>query len=385
MEQALVNARVLDVDGFSEGQGVVLSGGRIAGLVPLADLPARMPRTDLGGAILAPGFVDVQVNGGGAVMFNSDRSVDGLRRIAAAHRAFGTTTLLPTLITDTPGVMLEAASAMRGAIAAGVPGVRGIHFEGPCLSPTRPGVHDPDLFRPLDDEMAAIYSGGGMGTVHVTLAPEQAEPARIAALAAAGVIVSAGHTDADHACVTRALSAGLRGFTHLFNAMSPFTSRAPGCVGAALDADEAWCGLIVDGYHVHDASARVAVTAKPRGKVMLVTDAMGTVGAADKRFTLYGRTIRAENGRCALPDGTLAGSDLDMAGAVRGAVHRLGLPLAEALRMASLYPARFLRLDDRIGRIAPGFDADLVALDPEALTVRETWIAGVPSAVAAAA
>ncbi|WP_051332433.1 N-acetylglucosamine-6-phosphate deacetylase [Cucumibacter marinus] len=377
MNRLLRNATLFDGTATLGRRSVLIEDGRIAGIFAAdQDLPQADIVEDLGGLLLAPGFIDTQVNGGGGVMLNSEQSVDGLSAMVAGHRRYGTTTLIATMVTDTLDVMRAAADAVRAGLQAGLPGLRGIHFEGPCFNPLRKGVHRPDLFRPLDDDLMKIYTGAGLGAVIVTLAPEQVDTARLAELAEAGVNVSAGHTGGSYEDIEAALAAGLRGFTHIYNAMTPMTGREPGVVGAALNDTNTWCGIIIDGYHLHDATALAAIHSKPRGKMMLVTDAMATVGARDKRFSLYGHEIRAIDGRCALPDGTLAGSDLDMMGAVRNTHRRLGIPLEEALRMASLYPAAFLRLDDRIGRIRPGFDADMVLIDPESLEVRRTWIAG---------
>jgi N-acetylglucosamine-6-phosphate deacetylase len=213
--------------------------------------------------------------------------------------------------------------------------------------------------------------------MHVTLAPERVELPVIRRLATAGVVVSAGHSMADYDTVQEASRNGLRGFTHLFNAMPPLAGRSPGIVGAALDSQETWCGLIVDGHHVHDASLRIAIAAKGAHRLMLVTDAMSSVGSDLTQFDLLGRTISRSKGRLTTADGTLAGSDLDMASAVRNAMVRLGVPLPTALQMASLSPAAFLRLDHELGRIAAGYRASLVLLD-EHLTVRNTWIDGQP-------
>lgn len=379
MVTVLANAELFDGDAMRGRSHVVIEDGRISEvLVADAALPAGADIEDLNGLLLAPGFVDVQVNGGGGVMFNNERTPEALAKIAGAHRHYGTTTILPTLITDTTEVMDDAVEAIRAAIAAKVPGVRGVHFEGPCLSPHRKGVHRESDFRPLDDDLKAIYLAEGQGAVIVTLAPEQVAANDIKMLADAGVLVCAGHTQGTYADIADALAAGLRGFTHLYNAMSPMANREPGVVGAALDDADSWCGLIADGYHLHDATARNAIRSKVAGsgKIMLVTDAMSTVGAADKQFSLYGETIRAECGRLAREDGTLAGSDLDMMSAVRNTHLRLGLALEEALRMASLYPAAFLKLDKEIGRVRQGFDADLVAIDVTDLSVKRTWIAG---------
>jgi N-acetylglucosamine-6-phosphate deacetylase len=302
--------------------------------------------------------------------------VAGIRAVAEAHRRFGTTGLLPTLITSPREHMREAVEAVRSALREGVPGVLGLHLEGPFLNPERKGVHDPDLMRDIDEEDIALLTSLPEGVMHVTLAPERVPPGTIRRLASAGVIVSAGHTACDYRTAHAAMREGLRGFTHLFNAMPPLAGRDPGPVGAALNSRETWCGLIVDGHHVDDASLRVAIAAKGFDRMMLVTDAMPSVGTGMESFTLMGREVYRKQGRLALAEGTLAGADLDMASAMRNAVARLGLSLPVALHMAARAPAAFLRLEAEIGCIAPGFRASLVLLDG-ALEVRRTWIDGV--------
>lgn len=378
MAVALTGGRVLNGHGFVTGQGVVLEGDRIAAVLPETEALARADqRVDLQGAILAPGFVDVQVNGGGGVLFNDDLSVDAIAAIGAAHRKFGTTGFLPTLISEDLGAIDRALRAVEAAIAAGVPGVLGVHVEGPFLNAARAGIHDKKKFRVLDERASALLGSLSAGVTLVTLAPERTEPQMIRQLAAAGVVIAAGHTDADYDQIRAALEAGVSGFTHLFNAMSPMTARAPGAVGAALEAAGGFCGVIVDGRHVHPAMLRLALRCKPAERFMLVTDAMPSVGLVDKSFTLQGQTITVQDGVCVAPDGTLAGSDLDMASAVRNTRDLLGLDLPTALRMASLHPAQFLGLDHEIGRIAAGQRADLVLLDDDA-RVQATWIGGNP-------
>jgi N-acetylglucosamine-6-phosphate deacetylase len=374
MSIALVGARVFDGAHMLDGRAVVIANGRILGLAHEQDLDAGIERRRIEG-LLAPGFIDVQVNGGGGVLYNDVRSVDGIRTIAEAHRTYGTTGLLPTFITDTRETMAEAVEAMREALAARIPGVLGIHLEGPFISPERKGVHNPAFMRPMEDEDIAIMTSLREGRTLVTLAPERNSMETIARLAAAGVLICAGHTASDYETVMEATRHGLRGFTHLYNAMPPLAGRDPGPVGAALDSPDTWCGLIVDGHHVSDAALRVAIAAKGTERMMLVTDAMAVTGTDLTSFELHGRTIYRKDGRLTTADGTLAGSDLDMASAVRNAVQRLGLPLPDVLRMASLIPARFLRLGRELGRIAPGYRADLVLLD-ESLQVRQTWIGG---------
>ncbi|MBI1686908.1 N-acetylglucosamine-6-phosphate deacetylase, partial [Caulobacter hibisci] len=295
--------------------------------------------------------------------------------IGAAHRPYGTTGFLPTLISDDLEVVDAAMRATEDAIEQGVPGVLGVHIEGPFLNEQRKGIHDAGKFRVLDDAAIALLSSLKRGKALVTLAPETTTPDMIARLAKAGVVVAAGHTNAAYETVSAALDAGLTGFTHLFNAMSPLTSRAPGAVGAALENQSAWCGIIVDGRHVDPATLRIALRTRPLDRFMLVTDAMPTVGMSDKRFVLQGQEIVVEDGVCVGPGGTLAGSDLDMIGAVRNAVEMLGLSLEDAVMTASAAPAAFLGLSATRGAIAPGQAADLVLLDGQRNVVR-TWIDG---------
>ena len=384
----LVNGRVLTGNGPPAPLDVVVDGERIVAVLAAGDIrSAGLRRHDLRGRFLLPGFIDSQCNGGGGVLFNAEPTLDAVRRIAAAHRRFGTTGFLPTLISDTAEVMRAAVDAVAAAMREGVPGVLGIHLEGPFLSAKRKGVHDAGKFRAPDVEELLGLCAAHPGVTLLTLAPETASPGFVLRMLQAGVLLSAGHTAADHTVMRDALAAGVRGVTHLFNAMTPLTSREPGAVGAALDDPDCWCGVIVDGHHVHPATLRIAIAAKPAGKVMLVTDAMPPVGAETSDFVLGGRTIRCTGGVggvCRDDAGVLAGSMLDMATAVRNTVRMLGLPLEEAARMASAYPAEFLGLGAVQGRIATGLRADFVVLD-DALRVHETWVGGTSHAGDAAA
>lgn len=374
---ALVNARVLAADGIVDDGAVLIDDGRIVDVTDSAGARARTDDLrDLGGAWLAPGFIDVQVNGGGGVLFNNTPTAQGIEVIGRAHRKFGTTAFLPTLISDEPQVMRTAIAATRQAIAGGVDGVLGIHLEGPYLARERKGTHNDQKFHVPDADEMAMATALDNGITLMTVAPEVVGPERIAALIARGAIVVAGHTAGNYEQIRAGLDAGLRGFTHLFNAMSPLQGRSPGAVGAALDDRHGWCGIIADGVHVHPASLRVALAAKPRGKVYLVTDAMPMVGADSPSFDLYGETITEVDGVVRNAAGALAGSALDMATAVRNSVDLLGLPLEEAVRMATLYPAQFLGVEHERGSIAPGLRADLVALDQQ-LRVIDTWVGGV--------
>jgi N-acetylglucosamine-6-phosphate deacetylase len=365
-----------------DDHAVVVEGERITAVVPASAAPAeaevsRLPE----GTLLVPGFLDAQVNGAGGVLFNETPTVEAALAIAAALRRSGTTGLLPTFITDDPDRMRRACEAAIEASARPASGVLGLHLEGPFISGERPGVHEPRFIRAPDagdlEYLTALPErlSGTRGRLMMTLAPEQVDDAAIGRLASAGVVLSAGHTAATYERMKEALAAGVRGFTHLFNAMPPLHSRQPGPAVAALDAGEAWCGVIVDGVHVHPAMLRLLLSLKRPGKVFLVTDAMPPVGTEATSFSLYGHTILRQEGRLVTENGTLAGADIDMVTAVRNCIRLLGMSLEESLRMASLYPASYLGLDDHLGRLAPGYRADLTLLRPD-LTVLATWVGG---------
>ncbi|ABY32694.1 N-acetylglucosamine-6-phosphate deacetylase [Methylorubrum extorquens] len=376
-DQAICADRVFDGERMLGDRTVVLRGGHIVDVTaePPADVPlVRLPA----GAVLAPGFIDCQVNGGGGVLLNDDSSVAGIARIAAAHRRGGTTALLPTLITDTRPAIRAAIAGVAAAIQAGVPGILGIHLEGPFLSPQRIGIHDPSRlaeFGPGDAEL--LTSLGEHGLTLVTLAPERVPAGAVADLVARGARVCAGHTADAGSAIRAAMAEGLTGFTHLFNAMSQIGPRETGAVGVALSEAETFAGIIADGHHVGDDQLRLALRLKGSERLMLVSDAMPPVGdtRADASFTLFGRRVVRTGDRLTGEDGTLAGAAITMAEAVRHMSTRGGASLAEALAMASLTPARFLGLDARLGRIAPGFAADLVALSADR-AVLGTWIGG---------
>ncbi len=383
MDLVLINGRVMTDRGLEDGLAVRLQDGRIAAIGPAEALSSGARIRDLEGGQLLPGFIDTQVNGGGGVLFNEQPNLAGIRQIGAAHRKYGTTGFLPTLISDDLSTVEAAIGATRKALAEGVPGVLGLHIEGPFLNVRRKGIHDASKFRSLDEGAFSLLTSLDVGRTLVTLAPETVQADMIERLSAAGVLVAAGHSNATYATVRSALAHGLTGFTHLFNAMSPLTSREPGVVGAALESAEAWCGIVVDGKHVDPVVLKLAMRCRPLEKFMLVTDAMPCVGSDETSFMLQGKHITVRSGACYDDHGTLAGSNLDMAGAVRNAVEMLGLDLATAVAMASRYPAQFLGLGHELGRIAVGYRADLVLTD-ERLNVLETWIGGRDTAADAA-
>ncbi len=379
MRTALLNGRILSGERIVTGQTVLLAGGRIEAVVPSSDPRCQEAVcVDLEGHVLLPGFIDVQVNGGGGVLFNDDPSPESIRAIGAAHRQFGTTGFLPTLISDDLDTIAQAIAAVQSSLDARQPGALGIHIEGPFLNWARRGVHDPKHLRRLDHGVISLLCSLRGGRTVLTLAPEMTTTDMIAQLAAAGILLSAGHSDASYDQTAAAIAHGVRGFTHLFNAMAPLAPREPGIVGAALLDANTWCGIIVDGHHVDPVMLKLALRCKRPERFMLVTDAMPPVGSPATSFILQGRTVHVADGVCRDENGTLAGTGLDMATAVRNAVHLLGLSVAQAARMAGEYPAAFLGLDHELGRIAPGFRADLVLMNDE-LRVLRTWIDGISS------
>lgn len=374
MALALTGARVFDGSTFHHGMAVLIEGRHITGFVGHDRIPSGFDTVTLDGGILAPGFIDVQVNGGGGALLNQNPSAEAVRVIANSHRRFGTTGLLPTVITDAPEVTAAALAAVREARAQGAAAVLGIHVEGPFIDPARKGAHDPNYIREMTDTDVNRLAAADCGALMLTLAPNKVPPDMIRALVSAAIRVSLGHADATCAEAQAALAAGATAFTHLFNAMSQMTGREPGMVGAALGSVGSFIGIIADGFHVHDLSLKLALSATSHDRFMLVSDAMPPAAGGPDVFDLQGRTVRRSNGRLQLEDGTLAGSNLTMDAALRHCVQRLAVPLDHALQMASRNPARFLGRAD-LGVVEVGALASLVHLDDD-LNVKQTWVEG---------
>lgn len=376
MATALVNARIFTSDMWLTQYAVIIDGDKIIDICPENNLPATVSnRIDLHGQRLLPGFIDTQVNGGGGVLFNDAPTIDTLHTMSSTHRRFGTTGFYPTLISDDLSVMAAAIATVDSAIRNKIPGVLGIHLEGPFLNPERRGVHDANKFKVIDEAAFELLTSLKIGKTLITIAPELTRPEIITRLVNAGIIVAAGHSAADYEQTKVALAAGLSSFTHLLNAMTPLTSREPGMVGAALEDNNSWCGIIVDGFHVHPSTLTIAHRAKAAGKMVLVTDAMPSVGASTKDFILNGELICCNNGKLTTATGTLAGSDLNMLAAVRNTIHWLGIDPAEAIRMATQYPATMMGEQHRLGQIKIGYQADMIAIDDE-YQLQRSWING---------
>lgn len=361
--RAIIAPRVLTPDGFRQDCAVLVDRGRITQLVGAQDVPVGYTIERCATGTLVPGFVDLQVNGGGGVLFNDRPTVEGIATIAAAHRRFGTTAMLPTLISDDLNVVASAIAAVDAAIAQGVPGILGIHIEGPFLNVARKGIHDASKFARLDEAAVDLLSSLGNGKTLVTLAPECTTPAMIARLVERGVVVAAGHTTASYEVMAAAIDAGLTGVTHLFNAMPPLSGRDPGVIGLALAERRIFAGIIADGHHVAASNLRLALTAKGAERLCLVSDAMPSVGTDFDRFCLGEVEILVRDGRCVDAAGTLAGCHLDMASALRRMMTATGCSLEQASIMASSAPAHMIGLAERVGTIEAGRDALFVLID----------------------
>jgi N-acetylglucosamine-6-phosphate deacetylase len=366
----LAPSRLFTGEAVLEGAAVSVRDGRIAKILAAPDANAVVID-----GLLAPGFIDIQINGGGGALFNDAPTMETIQTIAQAHLPFGVTGFMATLVSDERAKMSAAIGAVTASVQAGLPGLLGLHLEGPWLADSRRGVHPARFLRPFDAEDLALLTQPPPFPLLITAAPEQIERGMLEALVAAGVLINLGHTAASAEDIEAAFDAGARGVTHLFNAMPPLESRKPGLVGAALAHEASWAGIILDGIHVHPLSARVAFACKTARRLILVSDSMATVGASASAMTLFGEPICVQGGALRTSDGTLAGAHLDLSAAVRNATTLLGASAPEALRMATLTPAEFLGVAHERGQIAPGRRADFVVLDDD-LNVTGVWIGG---------
>ena len=373
---AIAGRRIFDGTRWHDHAALMVNNGKVQAIVGRDDVPAGTVLSEDAGAMLVPGFVDLQVNGGGGVLFNDGPGVETIRTICAAHMRFGTTSVLPTLITDTRDMTRNAIEAGVEAARAKIPGFAGIHLEGPHLSAGRKGAHSVDLIRPMDDAdlEALVAARPELPALVVTCAPESVTCAQVARLAEADIHVSLGHSDCSYRTAMAYAEAGASLVTHLFNAMSPLGHREAGLVGAALESGKLSAGLICDGVHVDPAAMRVALRAKTGpGRIFVVTDAMSTIGTDVTSFELNGRRVYRRDGRLTLEDGTLAGADIDMAASVRFLVREVGVGLDTALAMASRDAAAAVGLSALKGGLEAGCDADFIELDDDLQVVRTWW------------
>jgi len=376
MQQLFYNGKILIDNHFREDCAIVVENGVIVDVCYMTEINSNdYKKIDLKGFLLIPGLIDIQVNGGGGVLFNQEITLEGVNSIVSAHAKYGTTACLPTLITDDCNKMDKAISVIQDCLTNEILGVLGIHLEGPYLNKRFKGVHKENKIIQLTQQAVESLCQIKKGTVLITLAPENVKKEFIKQLSRSGIKVFAGHTSADYQQTLDAIASGVIGFTHLFNAMPDMHKRNPGIVVAALEDDQTYCGIIADGFHVDYAMLRLAINAKDKGKMILVTDAMPSVGSTEKTFELFGQNITCTQGKCLTDDGILAGSDLDMLSAVRNSVNNLNLSLEEAVNMASLYPAKLLEVEDKMGQISIGKQANFVQITPDIFQLN-TWING---------
>ena len=365
---AYCGADIFDGRTTHQNCALLVEGAQILAILPMDDLPRNVDRVTLQGGVIVPGLLDLQVNGGGGVMLNDAPTVETIRTICAAHGRFGTTALLPTLISDTPAVTRAALDAAKAAHAAQIPGFAGLHLEGPHLAIAKKGAHQAAMIRKMTEQDCAMLEAAAQSlpTLLVTLAPESVTPHQVARLKKAGAIISLGHTNCSYEAALGLVESGARAVTHLFNAMPALTGRAPSVVGLTLENNALFAGLIADGFHVSPVNIRIALKAKQGpGRLFLVSDAMATTGSKITEFTLNGRKIYRGNGRLVLEDGTLAGADLDLFSAMRYMQDTLEIDLPEVARMASLYPAELIKRDNHFGRLEKDRHADFIWIRPD--------------------
>jgi len=373
--KAIICDKVFDGENVLKNRAVLHDKGTIHSIVMSDQVPKSCEIEAYENCILAPGFIDLQVNGGGGVLFNDAQNSDSIRRIGNAHQCFGTTSFTPTLISDSDGKMQASLDEIQIVLEEGYENVLGVHFEGPFLDIAKRGAHRASQIRQISETDIQFLLENSRFVKLLTVAPENVGKNVIEILSKAGIRVCIGHSNATYEQTVAAVNAGASCFTHLFNAMSGFSARAPGVIGAALACETSWCGLIVDDFHVHPAALKIALASKPRGKCFLVTDSMSTVGTDRDTFNFFGEELRVRNDQIVSRDGVLSGSNLNMAKAVSNCAEVLELPVEEALRMASLYPAEFLGISDQFGKVAAGYKADLVILDNK-FNVVKSWKSG---------
>jgi len=354
---------------------VVIHGSTIHEIIPIEKLDTNIAKINIPDSLLSPGFIDLQVNGAAGYLFSTSPTEKTLKKICEVHRQFGTTNILPTLISSDTNRIRSGISTVEYFIRSGIGGVLGIHIEGPYINNQKRGMHRKVSAPTFNQESVALLSSLSYGTTLITLAPESIPANSISALVDRQNVVAIGHSEASYEESLAALNQGATGFTHLFNAMKPLHSRDPGCLGAGLYDENSWVSIIADGIHVHPANIRIALAVKPSGKIILVSDAIVTPYCSNKTISYGSHVIYVQDGRCILSDGTIAGSCITLLDAIKYLTNELNVSLAEALRMASTYPAHAIKRSNELGYIAPGYIANLSVLTSD-LKVIETWVNG---------
>ncbi|NUW66553.1 N-acetylglucosamine-6-phosphate deacetylase [Vibrio coralliilyticus] len=359
---ALTNCKIYTGNDVLVDHAVVIKDQLIDSVCPVADLPQDFETIDLNGVNVSPGFIDLQLNGCGGVMFNDEITAETMQVMHKANLKSGCTSYLPTLITSSDEDMRQAIAAARDYHAQYQNQSLGLHLEGPYLNVMKKGIHSVDYIRPSDDSMINFICENADVITKVTLAPEHNAPEHIQQLKDAGIIVAIGHTNATYAEARKGFESGITFATHLFNAMTPMVGREPGVVGAIYDTPDVYAGVIADGFHVDYANIRIAHKIKGE-KLVLVTDATAPAGADMDYFIFVGKKVYYRDGKCVDENGTLGGSALTMIEAVQNTVEHVGIALDEALRMATLYPAKAIGVEEQLGRVKQGMVANLAIFD----------------------
>ncbi|EPZ7320753.1 N-acetylglucosamine-6-phosphate deacetylase [Vibrio mimicus] len=371
---ALTNCKIYTGNDVLVKHAVIINGDKIETVCPIESLPSDIKVVDLNGANLSPGFIDLQLNGCGGVMFNDEITAKTIDIMHKANLTSGCTSFLPTLITSSDENMRQAIAAAREYQSQYPNQSLGLHLEGPYLNVMKKGIHSVDFIRPSDDSMIDTICANSDVIAKVTLAPENNKPEHIEKLVQAGIVVSIGHTNATYTEARQSFESGITFATHLFNAMTPMVGREPGVVGAIYDTPDVYAGIIADGFHVDYANIRIAHKIKGE-KLVLVTDATAPAGAEMDYFIFVGKKVYYRDGKCVDENGTLGGSALTMIEAVQNTVEHVGIALDEALRMATLYPAKAIGVDDKLGRIKKGMIANLTVFDRD-FNVKATVVNG---------
>ena len=377
-KKSFVGATIFD--GFNRhlNSALIIMNSKVVEIIPEEKVDPTTDQIVLAGGLLTPGFVDLQVNGGGGVLFNDNPSLENLKTICEAHAKLGTTSIMPTLISDSPEVHKRAISVIIDALYYPIKGLVGLHLEGPHLAVARKGAHEERFIRPMKEldclELESLANK--VRNLMLTIAPEAVSPQQITRLSNAGAVISLGHTDCTFNQAADAVDAGATCATHLFNAMSPFGSREPGLVGAVLNSGKLFSGIIADGFHVNKISINLALQAKKApGALFLVSDSMSTVGSKQTHFFLNDRLITRSQGKLILEDGALAGADISLSDAVRYMVNEVGILQDDAIRMASLIPAKVLGMESEIGCLMPDAQADFLWMKND-LEIEKVWVGG---------
>ena len=374
MKQAITGSKLFNGIDFIEHKALLIDDQHIAGIVNKDAIPTDFQVKKLEGGILSPGFIDLQVNGGGGKLFNNSPDKESLNTIISAHQYFGTTSIMPTVISDSLNILQKCTDTISNEIDNNH-SLLGIHIEGPFFNVKYRGVHQKQYINTINASYLNLFETLDKFPVMLTLAPECISIKQLKHLKSLGFKILAGHTDANYDQLEEAVKYGLDGFTHLFNAMGQISAREPGVVGSAFDFDETSASIIVDLHHVHPSLINLSFKQKPKGKLFFVSDSMATINHGEPSFELYDEVVSESNGRIINSEGKLAGSSITQIDAIKNAYQKCSIPLESAISMATLYPAEYLGVSDYIGQLKKGYRADLAHFDSN-FHVQNVWLAG---------